>query len=162
MSSDSAEGMPLIFMVMVKATESLFSVFSLARRTVSAAFAGVAAELQAEERMARAARAARARAGSKDFDRDMIRLPAFPEARSGDGYFTAMFEPWGEPGHPGRRDSGVNARLFSVRHAGMGYTGGMPKLGFIGRVLGDSNEKELKRLSKIVDEINDYADETAA
>jgi preprotein translocase subunit SecA len=44
----------------------------------------------------------------------------------------------------------------------MGYTGGMPKLGFIGRVLGDSNEKELKRLSKIVDEINDYADETAA
>ncbi|WP_343396883.1 hypothetical protein [Candidatus Amarobacter glycogenicus] len=35
----------------------------------------------------------------------------------------------------------------------------MPKLGFIGRLLGDSNEKELKRLSSIVDEINSYADE---
>jgi len=38
----------------------------------------------------------------------------------------------------------------------------MPKLGFIGRILGDSNEKEIKRLSSIVDEINDYADEIAA
>src|SRR5690606_5681729 len=38
----------------------------------------------------------------------------------------------------------------------------MPKLGFIGRLLGDSNEKELKRLSSIVDEINSYADEIAA
>ena len=38
----------------------------------------------------------------------------------------------------------------------------MPKLGFISRILGDSNEKELKRLSSIVDEINSYADETAA
>ncbi|MEO8541177.1 MAG: preprotein translocase subunit SecA [bacterium] len=38
----------------------------------------------------------------------------------------------------------------------------MPKLGFISRILGDSNEKELKRLSSIVDEINEYGDETAA
>ena len=38
----------------------------------------------------------------------------------------------------------------------------MPKLGFISRILGDSNEKELKRLSSLVDEINSYADETAA
>jgi len=38
----------------------------------------------------------------------------------------------------------------------------MPKLGFIGRLLGDSNEKELKRLSAIVDEVNSYADEIAA
>ncbi len=38
----------------------------------------------------------------------------------------------------------------------------MPKFGIIGRILGDSNEKELKRLSSIVDEINSYADETAA
>jgi preprotein translocase subunit SecA len=38
----------------------------------------------------------------------------------------------------------------------------MPKLGFIGRILGDSNEKEIKRLSSIVDEINSYADEIAA
>jgi preprotein translocase subunit SecA len=38
----------------------------------------------------------------------------------------------------------------------------MPKLGFINRFLGDSNEKELKRLNVIVDEINALADETAA
>jgi len=38
----------------------------------------------------------------------------------------------------------------------------MPKLGFIGRLLGDSNEKELKRLRVIVDEVNDYADEVHA
>jgi preprotein translocase subunit SecA len=38
----------------------------------------------------------------------------------------------------------------------------MPKLGFISRVLGDSNDKELKRLSSIVAEINEYSDETAA
>ncbi|MGE0602061.1 MAG: preprotein translocase subunit SecA [Dehalococcoidia bacterium] len=38
----------------------------------------------------------------------------------------------------------------------------MPKFGFIGRVLGDSNEKEIKRLSSIVDEVNSYADEIAA
>ena len=38
----------------------------------------------------------------------------------------------------------------------------MSKLGFINRLLGDSNEKELKRLSSIVDEINSYAEETAA
>ena len=38
----------------------------------------------------------------------------------------------------------------------------MPKLGFIARLIGDSNEKELKRLSSIVDEINTYAEETAA
>ena len=30
----------------------------------------------------------------------------------------------------------------------------MPKLGFINRLLGDSNEKELKRLQKIVDQVN--------
>ncbi|NUQ55026.1 MAG: preprotein translocase subunit SecA [Dehalococcoidia bacterium] len=38
----------------------------------------------------------------------------------------------------------------------------MAKLGFISRLLGDSNEKELKRIWEIVDEINDLADETAA
>jgi len=38
----------------------------------------------------------------------------------------------------------------------------MPKLGFIQRLLGDSNEKELKRLSAIVAEINGFADEMAA
>ncbi|MCC6383196.1 MAG: preprotein translocase subunit SecA, partial [Dehalococcoidia bacterium] len=38
----------------------------------------------------------------------------------------------------------------------------MPKLGFIGRILGDSNEKELKRLSAVVAEINALGDETAA
>src|SRR5262245_38766136 len=38
----------------------------------------------------------------------------------------------------------------------------MPKLGFISKILGDSNEKELKRLSAIVEEINSYTDETAA
>jgi preprotein translocase subunit SecA len=37
----------------------------------------------------------------------------------------------------------------------------MPKLGFISRILGDSNERELKRLSAIVDEINEYAAEYA-
>ncbi len=37
----------------------------------------------------------------------------------------------------------------------------MPKLGFISRILGDSNERELKRLSAIVDEINGYAEEFA-
>jgi len=35
----------------------------------------------------------------------------------------------------------------------------MPKLGFISRLLGDSNEKELGRIWKIVDEINDFAAE---
>jgi preprotein translocase subunit SecA len=38
----------------------------------------------------------------------------------------------------------------------------MPRLGFISKVLGDSNEKELKRLGKVVDEINVLADEMAA
>jgi preprotein translocase subunit SecA len=38
----------------------------------------------------------------------------------------------------------------------------MPKLGFINKLLGDSNEKELKRLRGTVDEINSYADEMAA
>ena len=38
----------------------------------------------------------------------------------------------------------------------------MPKLGFIGRILGDSNEREIKRLSSIVDEVNFLADETEA
>ncbi len=38
----------------------------------------------------------------------------------------------------------------------------MAKLGFLSRLLGDSNEKELKRIWEIVDEINDLADETAA
>ncbi|HEY4670222.1 MAG TPA: preprotein translocase subunit SecA, partial [Tepidiformaceae bacterium] len=38
----------------------------------------------------------------------------------------------------------------------------MPKLGFIGRLLGDSNERELKRISAIVDEINELNDEIAA
>ena len=33
----------------------------------------------------------------------------------------------------------------------------MPKLGFIGRILGDSNERELKRLSSIVEEVNEYS-----
>src|SRR5690606_604509 len=43
------------------------------------------------------------------------------------------------------------------------YTGSvMPKLGFIGRILGDSNEREIKRLSSIVDEINFLAAETEA
>ena len=37
----------------------------------------------------------------------------------------------------------------------------MPKLGFISRILGDSNERELKRLSAIVDEINEYSEEFA-
>ncbi len=35
----------------------------------------------------------------------------------------------------------------------------MPKLGFISRILGDSNEKEVKRLSEVVGEINHYAEE---
>ena len=38
----------------------------------------------------------------------------------------------------------------------------MPKLGFISRILGDSNERELKRLSTIVDEVNEYSNEFAA
>ncbi|MBI5948100.1 MAG: preprotein translocase subunit SecA [Chloroflexi bacterium] len=38
----------------------------------------------------------------------------------------------------------------------------MPKLGFISRILGDSNEKELKRLRLIVDEVNEHADDMAA
>jgi len=38
----------------------------------------------------------------------------------------------------------------------------MPKLGFLNRILGDSNERELRRLQKIVDEINDLAPETEA
>ncbi|MBE7520590.1 MAG: preprotein translocase subunit SecA [Thermoflexaceae bacterium] len=38
----------------------------------------------------------------------------------------------------------------------------MAKLGFLSRLLGDSNEKELKRIWEIVDEINDLAGETAA
>ncbi len=37
----------------------------------------------------------------------------------------------------------------------------MPKLGFITRLLGDSNEKEIKRLGQTVAEINSYADELA-
>ncbi|MGH2609420.1 MAG: preprotein translocase subunit SecA, partial [Tepidiformaceae bacterium] len=35
----------------------------------------------------------------------------------------------------------------------------MPKFGFINRLLGDSNEREVKRLSDIVDEINDLGEE---
>ncbi len=38
----------------------------------------------------------------------------------------------------------------------------MPKLGFISRLLGDSNEKELKRIWEIVDEINEFVDEITA
>jgi preprotein translocase subunit SecA len=38
----------------------------------------------------------------------------------------------------------------------------MPKLGFLSRLLGDSNEKEIKRLSLTVAEINSYADAMAA
>ncbi|MCA9855423.1 MAG: preprotein translocase subunit SecA, partial [Dehalococcoidia bacterium] len=38
----------------------------------------------------------------------------------------------------------------------------MSRLGFINKVLGDSNEKELKRLGKQVDAINALADEMAA
>ncbi len=37
----------------------------------------------------------------------------------------------------------------------------MAKLGFISRILGDSNERELKRLSTIVDEVNEYSEEYA-
>jgi len=37
----------------------------------------------------------------------------------------------------------------------------MPRLGFISRLLGDSNEKEIKRLQAYVDEVNDLADELA-
>ncbi len=33
----------------------------------------------------------------------------------------------------------------------------MPKLGFIGRILGDSNERELSRIQKIVDQVNQLA-----
>ena len=38
----------------------------------------------------------------------------------------------------------------------------MPKLGFISRILGDSNERELKSIQKVVDEINEYAPELEA
>ncbi|HXU25167.1 MAG TPA: preprotein translocase subunit SecA, partial [Tepidiformaceae bacterium] len=38
----------------------------------------------------------------------------------------------------------------------------MPKLKFITKILGDSNDKEIKRLSEIVDEINFRGEETAA
>ncbi len=38
----------------------------------------------------------------------------------------------------------------------------MPKLKFIGRILGDSNDKELKRLRAIVEEVNALNDETVA
>src|SRR5688572_26500719 len=38
----------------------------------------------------------------------------------------------------------------------------MPKLGFINRLLGDSNEREINKLSRIVDEINELGDEWAA
>ncbi len=38
----------------------------------------------------------------------------------------------------------------------------MPKLGFIGRLLGDSNDRELKRIWKIVDEINELGPEMEA
>jgi preprotein translocase subunit SecA len=37
----------------------------------------------------------------------------------------------------------------------------MARLGFINRLLGDSNEREVKRLSEIVDEINDLGEEWA-
>ncbi|MBE0610451.1 MAG: preprotein translocase subunit SecA, partial [Dehalococcoidia bacterium] len=37
----------------------------------------------------------------------------------------------------------------------------MPKLGFISRILGDSNDRELKRLSTTVAEVNEYSDEFA-
>ncbi len=36
----------------------------------------------------------------------------------------------------------------------------MPKLGFLSRILGDSNERELKRLERIVDDINALAPDT--
>ena len=38
----------------------------------------------------------------------------------------------------------------------------MAKLGFLGRLVGDSNEKELKRLQPLVNEINSLGDEMAA
>ncbi len=38
----------------------------------------------------------------------------------------------------------------------------MPRFGFLRRLVGDSNEQELKRLGETVDEINDYAEEIAA
>ncbi|MBI2766927.1 MAG: preprotein translocase subunit SecA [Chloroflexi bacterium] len=38
----------------------------------------------------------------------------------------------------------------------------MPKLGFISRLLGDSNEKELKRLQPFVDDINSFGEDIAA
>ncbi len=38
----------------------------------------------------------------------------------------------------------------------------MPKLGFINRLLGDSNDKEIKRLSQTVAEINELGEEMAA
>jgi preprotein translocase subunit SecA len=37
----------------------------------------------------------------------------------------------------------------------------MPKLGFISRILGDSNDRELKRLSTTVAEVNEYSEEFA-
>ncbi|MGE5595017.1 MAG: preprotein translocase subunit SecA, partial [Hyphomicrobiales bacterium] len=37
----------------------------------------------------------------------------------------------------------------------------MPKLGFIGRIVGDSNDKEIKRLRPLVDEINEIGEEYA-
>src|SRR6476660_7404246 len=38
----------------------------------------------------------------------------------------------------------------------------MAKLGFINKMLGDSNEKEIKKLQRVVDEINDLGEEMAA
>ncbi|MGH2632995.1 MAG: preprotein translocase subunit SecA, partial [Tepidiformaceae bacterium] len=38
----------------------------------------------------------------------------------------------------------------------------MPKLGFITKILGDSNDKEIRRLSELVDEINFRGEETGA
>ncbi len=38
----------------------------------------------------------------------------------------------------------------------------MPKLGFISRILGDSNDREIKRLHKIVDEVNGFDTELSA
>jgi preprotein translocase subunit SecA len=54
-------------------------------------------------------------------------------------------------------------RLFPPPYAHLIYTGiTMPKLGFIGRLLGDSNDRELKRCFKTVDEINALAPEMEA
>jgi len=38
----------------------------------------------------------------------------------------------------------------------------MPKLAFISRLLGDSNEKELKRIQPLINTINDLGPELAA